>query len=150
MTVRDLVLKHEGLKLFPYTDSVGKKTIGVGHCLDVVPLPADYYEPDGSISEATAMEVFDEDLDKATAAVIRLTKPWFPQLNDARAAVLIDMAFEMGEAGLAGFAHMLGCLSAGNWVSAGAAAMQSKWASQVPDRALEDAVMLRTGKWPGE
>jgi len=150
MTVRDLVLKHEGLKLFPYTDSVGKKTIGVGHCLDVSPLPADYYEPDGSISEATAMEVFDEDLDKATASCLKLTEPWWLSLNEPRQAALIDMCFNLGETGLAGFAHMLGCLSAGNWVSAGAAAMQSKWAQQVPDRALEDAVMLRTGRWPGE
>jgi lysozyme len=150
VTDRDLVIKHEGLKLFPYTDTAGRITIGYGHNLDAKPLEPELYEPDGSISQATADEVLDEDMECARSGCLTLADPWWPRLNEPRQAALIDMCFNLGVDGLAAFVHMLGCLAAGNWVSAAAAAMQSKWAQQVPDRALEDAVMLRTGKWPGE
>lgn len=150
MTVRELIIKHEGLKLFPYTDATGHVTVGYGHNCDAEPLPTDLFEPNGSISQATADELLDEDIDKATAGCLKLTEPWWPELNEPRQAVLIDMCFNMGTAGLGQFVHMLGCLSAGNFISAGAAMLQSKWAQQVPDRAYEDAMIVRTGRWLGE
>ena len=49
--MREQLVKHEGLRLMPYRCTSDKLTIGVGRNLD-----------DRGISEATAMQMLDEDI----------------------------------------------------------------------------------------
>ena len=49
--VQNMLIRHEGLKLFPYQCPAGKTTIGVGRNLD-----------DKGISEKEAMYMLNEDI----------------------------------------------------------------------------------------
>jgi len=149
VTVKDLIVRHEGCKRWRYQDTDGHWTVGVGHNLDADPLDPDLYETDGSLSATTIDEILDEDIALATTAVRQLTDPWYLNLSPARQAVLVDMAFTMGGAGLQTFQVFLGCVSAGNFTAAADAMLASKWATdEAPARAQEDAMMMRTGAWP--
>jgi lysozyme len=148
VTVWDLIIRHEGVRLRPYVDATGHRTIGVGHNLDVHPLAADFYRADGSISPATCDEILGYDIAAVVGALQSKLAPWYQTLDEVRQAVLIDMGFNLGVAGLLTFAHTLGCVSAGNYESAAASMLASKWATQVGPRATEDAAMMSSGLWP--
>ena len=84
------LVKHEGLRLVPYTDTVGKLTIGVGHNLD-----------DKGLSPEAIAFILEKDIDDAEYDA-RSLFPNFDDLSDARKAVLIQMAFNLGSASALG------------------------------------------------
>lgn len=128
-----LLLRHEGLKLSPYRDSVGKLTIGVGRNLD-----------DVGISRSEAMFLLGNDVGRASAGMDNAL-PWWRDLDPVRQRVLIDMAFNLGLTRLLGFTQTLQAIRAGEFATAADKMLQSKWASQVGGRAAELSRMLRTG-----
>jgi lysozyme len=130
---RELVLAHEGLRLKPYKDTVGKLTIGVGRNLD-----------DKGISKDEAMVMLENDLIEAEADANNLV-PTFVVLSPNRKAVLIDMCLNMGRTRVAQFKQMLAAIGASNYEGAAAAMLDSLWAKQVPLRAQQLAAMMRTG-----
>jgi lysozyme len=73
--------------------------------------------------------------------------PWFQNLDDARRGVLLNMAFQMGTAGLLGFKNTLERTRTGDYASAAAGMLQSKWATQTPERAARLAKQMETGVW---
>lgn len=129
----DQLIAEEGLRLKPYRDSVGKLTIGVGRNLD-----------DVGISEDEARLLLGNDIDRTAAEVIAAF-PWFAGLDAVRQAVLIDMAFNMGIAGLKTFANTLAAIEAGRWADAAAGMRGSLWARQVGGRATRLAEAMETG-----
>ena len=76
-----MLLRHEGLKLKPYQDTVGKVTVGVGRNLD-----------DVGISREEAMFMLDNDIKKAKLGLAHMF-PWYLSLDDVRQAVMVDMTF---------------------------------------------------------
>lgn len=153
MDVFDLIERHEGRKLFCYDDKTGARleagdlpqgtpTIGVGHTGREV-APGLTCTDD----QATAWKVADIALAAKRAAADLGLDAW-SKLDEVREAALIDMAFEMGGAGLGEFHHMLSAVRAGDWKTAQGEALSSAWAQEVPDRARDDASMLLTGEWP--
>jgi len=64
-----------------------------------------------------------------------------------RQAVLVDMAFNLGRAGLASFQKMRAALALGDFERAAAEMLDSLWARQVGRRARELAEMMQTGQW---
>ncbi len=132
------LVRHEGLRLKPYRDTVGKVTIGVGRNLD-----------DVGISEAEAHAMLDADIDR-TERALRAALPWVDELDDARQGVLLNMAFNMGVGvpgsarGLLGFPYTLGLVQAGKYDEAAKAMLESKWARQVGKRATELAQIMAT------
>ena len=60
MTLRDALIRDEGVRLKPYRDSVGKLTIGVGRNLD-----------DKGLTRAEAEALLDNDIRDVTASVSR-------------------------------------------------------------------------------
>jgi lysozyme len=136
VTVSDLIIKHEGTRLFPYTDTVGKLTIGIGRNLT-----------DIGISQDEADMLLTNDLDRARTGIAEAWPP-FSQLDEVRQAVIEDMAFNMGVAGLLQFHNTLAAVAAGNWQEAHDGMLASKWAKQVGPRATEDAEIMLTGQWP--
>lgn len=123
----------EGVKLKPYKDTVGKTTIGVGRNLDDVGLS--YQEVMGLLSNDIARVC--KELDTRF--------PWWAQLSDKRQQVLANMAFNLGTDKLAAFRNMMAAVQMGHYDEAAAEMMNSKWASQVGDRAKRLANMMRTG-----
>ncbi len=125
---------HEGLRLKPYRDSVGKLTVGVGRNLD-----------DTGLREGEAMFLCFCDVHVVEQALdARL--PWWRRLDAPRRAVLIDMGFNMGVAGLCGFADMLAAVQGGRFAEAADAMLRSRWAGQVGRRAATLSRMMRTGE----
>lgn len=69
-------------------------------------------------------------------------------LDNVRRAVLIDMAYEIGGAGLAEFVNFLAAIRAGAWLAATVQLKNSKLFAQVPRRENENIDILMTGVFP--
>lgn len=131
--IRERTKRFEGLSLMPYKCPVGEDTIGYGHLIK------------NGITQAGAEVLLDEDLKAAEQSAKGL--PWFSKLNGPRQAVIIDMIFNIGIAGLYGFKKMRAAIEAGDFETAAKELLDSKYARQVAYRARLNAEMLRTGEW---
>lgn len=131
--IRERTKRLEGLSLMPYKCSEGKDTIGYGHLIS------------NGITLAVAEALLDEDLKTAHSAAQRFE--WFSNLNGPRQAVIIDMIFNVGITRLYGFKKMRQALDAGDYETAAAEILDSKYARQVPPRAAQNAKMMKTGEW---
>jgi lysozyme len=130
------LMTHEGLRLKPYLDTVGKTTIGVGRNLT-----------DVGISSEEAMLLLQNDILRTSASVMQAI-PWVTGLDEVRRRVLFDMAFNMGTAGLLGFKKMLVAVQVGEWKAAAMEMLDSNWSSRVGNRAITLAKMMTTGDDP--
>ena len=129
-----MLLRHEGLRLKPYRDTVDKLTIGVGRNLT-----------DVGITRDEALVLLRGDIAR-TQAALDAALPWRAALDPVRGRVLVDMAFNLGVARLLGFGVMLAAARAGEWAEAADAMLRSRWAGQVGRRAQELAVEMHTGR----
>ena len=125
---------HEGLRLKPYRDTVGKLTIGVGRNLD-----------DVGLREGEALFLLLHDLQFVEEALDKRL-PWWRELDEPRRHVLLDMGFNLGVDGLLGFGATLGHLRAGRYAEAAQQMLRSRWAGQVGRRAATLSRMMRTGE----
>ena len=126
------LMVHEGYREKPYTDTVGKVTIGIGHNLT-----------DVGLTHIQVIRLYNDDLAKVMAFVTR-TFPWFNSLDDVRQRAFVDMVFNLQEKVL-GFKHMLNALAVGDWNTAADELLNSKFAVQTGKRATDLAHMIRTG-----
>ena len=127
--------KHEGVRLKPYTDTVGKLTLGIGRNLE-----------DKGITEQEALFMLNNDVDYFYTKLDKRLD-WFKLLNNARQNVLVNMAFNLGVAGLLTFKDTLKLISVGRYKEAAEEMLNSKWAGQVGYRAQELAEQMRTGEY---
>lgn len=130
------LVRHEGLRLKPYRDTVGKLTIGVGRNLD-----------DVGITEDEARTLLDNDVARVESHIARVV-PAFSSLDDVRQRVLVDMAFNLGVPGLLKFKAMLAAVEARDFFHAALEMIDSRWAAQVGQRATRLAAMMETGTDP--
>ena len=126
--------KHEGLRLKPYKCSAGKLTIGYGRNLE-----------DRGIDKAEACMLLANDIHQCINQV-QDRIPCFPKLNDVRQNVLINMAFNLGIAGLLKFRKFLSALERKDFEDASVEMLDSRWSRQVGIRATELSEQIRTGK----
>jgi lysozyme len=131
------IKRHEGVRLKPYTDTVGKVTIGVGRNLT-----------DVGISESEAETMLANDLERAVKAA-RAVVYSYEKLGEVRQEALVNMAFNLGRQGLAGFRKAIMALGEEDFARASDEFLDSKWASQVGPRAQELAQRIRTGTVEG-
>ena len=133
MSLRDDLIRHEGLRLFPYRDSRGLLTIGVGRNIE-----------QRGISREEAMYLLDNDIRDHTDELLGRF-PVVATLDPARRDVLINMAFNMGIPALSGFKRMWAAIQSGDYRKASVEMLDSQWALQVGDRAIELANVMRSG-----
>jgi len=131
--LRGLLIKHEGLSTQVYRDTVGKLSIGCGRNLD-----------DVGISTDEAMVLLDNDINRIVAALTSHVA-CFGSLDATRQHVLVDLAYNVGIAGLLHFTKMLAAVEARDFVAAATEMLASRWAQQVPTRAEELAGMMQRG-----
>lgn len=125
--------------LHAYQDHLGFWTIGVGRLIDK--------RRGGGITAEESAYLLNNDIVRRDQA-LRSRYPWFAGLNQPRQAALINMAFQLGLEGLAGFPRMLACLRDGRFAEAETHALDSKWAKeQTPARAKRVARQLASGEW---
>jgi lysozyme len=128
--------RTEGRRNRPYVDTVGKVTIGIGHNLS-----------DKGISDKIVDALFEEDIQEAVTGAETL--PIFDKLDAVRQTVIVDMVFNMGIDSVREFKNTLMLLGQGNWEKAADAMLNSHWATQVGNRAIELAKIIRTGEISG-
>lgn len=138
-----LLALHEGNKRFPYKDSVGKLTIGIGFNLDDV----------GLLPEEIAF-IFQNRI-RIAAEQLEKYLPWVEELDDVRLCVLLDMFYNLGPEpfdndGIKDWPIFLGQVKRKEWNAAALNMLSTKWAKQVKGRATRLATMMRTGEWPRE
>lgn len=127
------LIDHEGLRLKPYTDTVGKLTIGIGRNLS-----------DRGITEAEARAMLDADIDLSTQELTE-SFGWFAGLDVTRQRVLIDMHVNLGLYRLRRFSLMLAAIGRKDYTAAAQEMLASKWRTQVGRRALTLAQMMKDG-----
>jgi lysozyme len=135
------LVAHEGLRLFPYQDSMGKLTIGCGRNLT-----------DNGISNDEAMLLLGNDIARALAAA--QGEPWWPVVadDDVRSRAMVELVFNLGIGKLRGFVHALFALGNGDFEGAAAEFMDSDWyrevGSQPGQRGYVLVQMIATGADP--
>lgn len=123
--------RDEGVRYSPYTDTTGHRTIGVGRNLTVSPLPAGWTYP---LTDVQVNQLLTQDLQN-TFAQLNASLPWWTSLDDVRARVVANMAFNLGVAGLLTFHNTLAAMQRGSYAIAAAGMIHSQWATQVGARA---------------
>jgi lysozyme len=126
--------RDEGLKRFPYRDTVGKLTIGIGRNLD-----------DNGISEDEAKMLLRNDVADILAALRTNIVGW-SELGEARQRALANMGYNMGWPRLSLFLKMRVAIAEGDFDLAASEALNSRWAKQVGARAQRVAALLRLGE----
>ncbi|WP_334029665.1 glycoside hydrolase family protein [Alteromonas sp. P256] len=125
---------HEGDEHKVYRCSEGYLTIGVGRNLET-----------NGITQEESDFLLANDLSRVEKQVRKHIR--LHGLNDARIAVLINMAFNLGINGLRKFKKTLAYIEQGDFETASTEMLDSKWRNQVGYRAIQLAEQLRTGEW---
>lgn len=73
---------------------------------------------------------------------------WYDGLDTARESVVLNMAFNLGIDGFGKFRKTIALIESGDYILAADEMLDSQWAEQVGDRAIELSEMMRTGQWP--
>lgn len=136
--LQKLLILHEGKKLKPYVDTVGKTTLGVGRNIS-----------DRGISEGECAIMLSNDID----IVLKQFKNNFPQLSnlcDVRKLVMLDMIFNVGINRFLGFKKTIDAINNNDFEKASQEMLDSTWAKQVGARAKRLSEMMRSGKLPLE
>lgn len=152
--LRAELIRDEGVRLQVYRCTAGKLTIGVGRNLDDVGISAEETAALGltvaicrnhGVTRAQAEALLNSDIDKVEQQLDR-SLSWWRQLNDARQRVLLNMAFNLGTAGLLGFKNTLAMVRDADYAGAARNMLLSKWAKQVGARSQRLAAMMRDGR----
>lgn len=132
--------RDEGVKAAAYQDHLGFWTIGVGRLIDS-------RKPGAGLRPDEIDYLLKNDINDRVQALTKALPMLFPKLDEARQAVLLNMAFQMGTAGLLGFKSTLALVEAGKYAEAAEQMLKSKWATQTPARAKRLAEQMKTGEW---
>ena len=129
---------HEGERLKPYRCTAGKLTIGVGRNLE-----------DRGITAEESAYLLGNDIDDFYER-LEYALPWITDLDPVRQRVLLDMSFNLGIAGLLSFKRTLAAIRGGQYERAAGMMLDSRWATQVGERARRLSRMMHSGKVPDE
>jgi lysozyme len=133
VTIEDVLIRDEGMKLRVYQDTQGKMTIGVGRNLE-----------DVGISEEEALLMLRNDIAVARRECSKY--PWFRGLDEARELVVVSMMFNMGASKFAQFQRFHAAVAKNDFQAAASEMQASHWASQVGKRAVRLAEIMRSGQ----
>ncbi|MDJ0789285.1 MAG: lysozyme [Myxococcota bacterium] len=124
----------EGRRLFPYEDSVGKLTVGVGRNLD-----------DRGLRESEVTFLLQNDIAEVLDECQRL--PYWDELNEPRRMVVADMVFNLGFSRFLGFIKTNEALAKLDYHEAAKEMRDSRWFRQVGRRARKLVRMMQSGVW---
>ena len=134
------VKEHEGYRNKVYLDSLGKRTVGVGHlCVE------DHWEDNKEYSEKYLMNILKDDLKSAIQGAEELCSDC-PDLDDLAKELIVEMVFQLGETGVKKFRNMWKALQHDppNYERASLEMLDSRWASQTPNRAKKMSDHMRS------
>lgn len=126
--------RNEGYRRYPYKDSVGIATVGIGFNL----------EQGFSLEESHAILAI-----RMRIAIneLRAKIPVYTHLSAIRKIVLLDMVYNLGISRLLKFKKMFAALDNYAFGTAAEELLDSMYARQTKGRAKRNAIMMRTGEW---
>lgn len=134
------LMREKTLRLKPEINAQGRVTIGIGRNLS-----------DAGISEAEAIFLLGSDISR-TEAALDANIPWWRKLDDVRQAVLMDLAFDLGERDLGMFQRSLTAAQGGNYGLAAAELRATDWYKSVGhlagERGFNLAQAMESGVMP--
>ena len=125
------VKKHEGYRNKVYLDTLGKRTVGVGHlCVE------DFWEDDKEYEEKFLMTILEHDLQSAIKGAKELmSENGCNDIDEIAEELIIEMVFQLGKTGVSKFRNMWKHLYALEYSMAASEMLDSRWAKQTPNRA---------------
>ena len=133
------VKKHEGYRNKVYLDTLGKRTVGVGHlCVE------DFWEDDKEYEEKFLMDILLDDLQNAIKGARELKEEHScTDIDEIAQEILVEMVFQLGKNGVSKFRNMWKALAEKNYIGASYEMLDSRWAKQTPNRAKAMADLMK-------
>ena len=132
------IKRHEGEVLEIYNDSLGYKTLGVGHLCQ--PQDEEYnWEIGTPVSQKVVDRYYMIDFDRHYAEAIHVfgSQEDFNNLPEDIQRVLVNMCFNLGGTRLSKFRNMLQACRQHDWQEMATQMQDSKWFYQVGRRSVE-------------
>ena len=132
------VKKHEGYRNKVYLDTLGKRTVGVGHlCVE------DFWEDGKEYEEKFLMDILQKDLQSAIDQADKICEGL--KISDDAKILIIEMIFQLGGNGVSKFRKMWQALQQDppDYAEASVQMLDSRWAKQTPNRANEMAQHMK-------
>jgi len=131
--LRARVQDHEGLRTSVYLDSLGKKTVGIGHL--VRHFEEERFAEGVEIPMEEILEIFEMDLNRAAAGADMLIEDNVGHdLPQHIAEVVLEMVYQLGTTGVSKFKKFWKALRVKDYKTAAAEMQDSRWHSQTPKR----------------
>lgn len=124
--------RDEGFRDKVYSCSAGKLTVGYGHNLESAEMPE-------HIAEALLFH------DMKESAKLCANWEWFSELSDNRKRAIVNLVFNIGFNGVCKFKKMIAAIEQKNFGLAANEMIDSRWYSQVGDRAKRVVELMRAG-----
>ena len=130
--------KHEGVETHVYKCTAGYETIGVGRNIS---------ESGLGLSSDEIDYLLQNDINRCVRE-LAYAFDWFASLDGVRQDAMVNLAFNLGMTRLQQFKLALDGMERGDYARAAAEFLDSRWAKQVGNRAIEVTYMIRTGEYP--
>ena len=129
--------RHEGVRTHAYKCSADYITVGVGRNID----------EDGGLglSDDEINYLLANDIKRCKQELVALS--WFVDLDEVRQDALINLCFNLGLTRLLGFRNAMAAMAEGDYEKAADEFLDSRWATQVGQRAIEVTNMIRSGSY---
>lgn len=130
--------RHEGVEKHVYKCSAGFETIGVGRNVSKSGL---------GLSPDEIDYLLQNDINRCVRE-LAYALDWFSSLDGVRQDAMVNLCFNLGLSRLMQFKLALDAMERGEYHRAAAEFLDSRWAKQVGNRAIEVAHMIRMGEYP--
>ena len=136
-----MLTAHEGVETHAYQCTANKTTIGVGRNID----------PDGGLglSKREIEFLLANDIERVEDELYK-SHPWVMRIGCVRLDAMINICFNLGLPRFNKFVKAISAGQNGDWDKSANEFLDSKWASQVGNRAIEVTEMIRTGTYQKE
>ena len=134
----EMLRNHEGVETHAYKCTASKTTIGVGRNIDA----------GGGIglSNDEIDYLLHNDIKRVNGELLKAFS-WYKTVAPPRKDAMMDMCFNMGITRLKKFKKALAAMAMGDYNEAALEFLDSKWASQVGQRAITVTDMIRSGEY---
>ena len=130
--------RHEGVETHVYKCTAGFETIGVGRNISKSGL---------GLSPDEIDYLLQNDINRCVRE-LAYALDWFSSLDGVRQDAMVNLCFNLGLSRLMQFKLALDALERGEYHRAAAEFLDSRWAKQVGNRAIEVTHMIRMGEYP--
>lgn len=131
----NFIKSSEGCKYIIYKDTMGHKTVGVGHKL----LPTDKIK--SVYSEKDVRDFFNKDCESAIT-IARKHFPNFDSLSDDAKEIVVSLSFNLGSGGISKFKNFKAAIVSKDYRKAASELKDSNWYKQVGLRGKKYVMIL--------